>query len=122
MAVEIIKTKSINITASFASKQYTFVKIDSNGTLASPSAGGQAIGVIQDNPATAGDPGAVCYPGDITKIRCNGSFNPGDLVMSTSGGLAVVAASGNFALGVALTAGSVGFLAEIIFQPLGAKL
>ena len=121
MATEIIKTKSIVATASFASKQYTFVKLDTSGQLASPSAGGNAIGVIQDKPA-AGDPGAVCYPGDITKVACAGSFSAGQAVMTDSGGKAVVATSGSVVLGYALTAGANNFLADIVFQPLGAKL
>ncbi len=121
MAVEIVRTKSIVATATFAAKQFTFVKIDSSGQLASPSAGGPAIGVIQDKPIAA-DPGAVCYPGDITKIQCAGSFTAGQYVMTDSGGKAVVATSGSYVLGVALTAGSANFIATIIFQPLGAKL
>ncbi len=121
MAIEIIKTKSINATATFSAKQFTFVKIDTSGQLATPGSGAYAVGVIQDKPA-AGDPGAVCYPGDITKVQCGGSFTAGQEVMTNSSGQAVVATSGSFVLGVALTAGTLNFLADIIFQPKASKL
>ena len=119
MAYESITApRSIKATATFASKQFTFVTIDSNGTLATPSAGGYAVGVIQDKPLAA-DPGSVCRPGDITKVQAGGSFNPGDSVMSDSSGKAVVATSGSYMLGVALAAGADGYDTTIIFQPKG---
>lgn len=122
MAYENIPSpRSINATATFATKQYTFVTIDSNGTLATPSAGGSAIGVIQDKP-TASQPGAVCRPGDVTKVQAGGSFNPGDYVMTNSSGQAVVATSGSYILGIALAAGANGYDTTIIFQPRGSKL
>jgi hypothetical protein len=121
MAYEIVKTKSIKATATFASKQYTFVKIDTNGQLATPSAGGYAVGVIQDKPAAA-DPGAVCYPGDITKVKCGGAFNAGDDVSTDGSGCAVAATSGAYVLGIALTAGVSTYLADIIYQPKASKM
>ena len=121
MAFEIVRTKSINATATFASKQFTFVKIDTNGQLATPSAGGYAIGVVQDKPG-AGSPGAVCFPGDITKVLCGGSFDPGDEVMTDGNGKAVVATSGSFVLGTALSSGANGSLATIIYQPKASTL
>lgn len=122
MAFEITTAlKSIKATASFASKQFTFVKIDSSGQLATPSSGGFAYGVIQDKPA-ANDPGSVAGPGSVTKIQCGGSFNPGDEVMSNSSGQAVAATSGSFILGVALAAGANNTVTEILFQPKGSKL
>ena len=117
MAYEIIRTKSIKATATFASKQYTFVKIDTSGTLATPSAGGFALGVIPDTPA-AGDPGAVCYPGDITKVLAGtGGTTAGGAVSSDGNGAAVAWTSGAFILGYALTTTAAGGLADIIYQP-----
>jgi hypothetical protein len=114
MAFEIVRTKSINVTATFASKQYTFVTLDTNGQLATPSAGADAIGVIQDNPASG--PGAVCSPGDITKVKCGGSFDAGDYVTTDGSGLAVEATSGDHILGQALAAGALNAIATILFQ------
>lgn len=121
MAYEIVKTKSIVATATFASKQFTFVKIDTNGQLATPSAGGYAIGVVQDKPL-ASSPGAVCFPGDITKVRAGGSFSKGDDIATDGSGKAVVATSGAYVLGVALSDGTDGYDATIIYQPKATKM
>lgn len=121
MAFEIIKVKSINaVTATLATKQYCFVKIDTAG-LALAGNGGYAIGVLQDKPAV-GDPGAVCFPGDITKVQCGGTIAIGDEVQSDANGKAVKATSGAFVLGTALSTGANGSMADIIYQPKGSKL
>ena len=118
MAYELLKTKSIKCgSASLASYQFSFVKIGSDGLLALPSAGGYAVGVLQDKPV-AGDPGAVCFPGDITKVMCGaGGFSAGGDVATDASGYAVAATSGHYALGIALEAGVNGFLATILYQP-----
>lgn len=116
MGYEILRTKSIVATATFAAKQFTFVKLDASGTLATPGAGGYAIGVIQDTPI-AGEPGAVCFPGDITKVHCGGAFSPGDDLATNASGYAVVATSGAYVLGQALVTGANTKIATILFQP-----
>lgn len=122
MAFELIRTKSIPIAASFASKQFTFVKIDTSGKLANPGNGAYGIGVIQDNPANADDPGSVCYPGDITKITLGGTVTAGQEIMSDSTGKGVAATSGSYVLGVALAGGSSGARIPMIYQPKASKL
>ena len=121
MAYESNKTVSIKATASLATKQYTFVKLDSSGQITTPSAAASAIGVLQDKPA-AGDPGAVCLSGSITKILCGGNFNAGGAVCTDGNGAAVAATSGGYVLGVALSAGATGFITTIIFQPQASKM
>lgn len=121
MAYELLKTKSIKATASLAASQYCFVKLDTLGQLALASAGGYAIGVLQDKPLAA-DPGAVCFPGDITKVQCGGTFAAGQDVCADAAGKAVAATSGGFVLGQALTAGAAGAIADIIYQPKASKL
>ena len=118
MAYEILKTKSIKCgVASLATYQYSFVKINSSGLLALPSAGGYAVGVLQDKPA-AGDPGAVCFPGDITKVVVgSGGFSAGGDVSTDASGHAIAGASGDYVLGIALEAGVNGSIANIIYQP-----
>jgi hypothetical protein len=119
MAYEnVVSPNSFKATATFASKQFTFVLIDSNGQLATPTAGASAIGVIQDKPG-AGDPGAVCRPGDVTKVVAGGTFAAGDKLASDGNGKAVVATSGAYVLGVALMAGAANKIATMIFQPEG---
>lgn len=112
--------RSIKVTASFASKQYTFVTIDTNGQLASPSAGGDVIGIIQDDPA-AGEVGSVCRPGDITKVKLGGSVSAGNDVTCDGNGAAVAATSADRVHGKALEGGSSGQLVTIIYQPKPAK-
>lgn len=118
MAYDIVKTKSIKCgAASLASYQYSFVNINTSGLLALPSAGGRAVGVLQDAPGI-GSPGAVCFPGDITKIMAGAAgFAAGDNVMTDASGYGVTASSGRYVLGVALTAGVSGSIGELIFQP-----
>jgi len=121
MAYELVKLKSIKATGSLAASQFCFVKIDTNGQLALPGAGAYAIGVLQDKPA-ANDPGAVCFPGDITKVQCGGTITAGQEVATDVNGKAVAAVSGNFVLGVALAAGASGSITDIIYQPKSSKL
>jgi hypothetical protein len=123
MASEIVRTKSIISTTdqSAATAQYTFQKLDSSGQLVACTAGAYSIGVLQDKPK-AKDPGAVCYPGDETKVRCGGSFNAGGDVASDANGNAVAATSGGYVLGQAIDAGVSGFIARIIYQPKGSKM
>ena len=121
MLTQIGHMKSINATATFAAKQFTFVKIDAYGQLATPTAGGYAIGVIQDKPL-AGSPGAVCCPGDITSVQSGGVFAKGDDICTDASGYAVKATSGGYVLGIALSAGAVGSLASILYQPKASKL
>lgn len=121
MAFEIVRMKSIKATSSLAASQYLFVKLDSNGQIVLCGSGQYAIGVLQDKPA-AGDPGAVCGPGDITKVQCGGTINAGGDVSCDSSGKAVAATSGAYVLGQALTAGANLSMATIIYQPKGSKM
>jgi hypothetical protein len=118
MAYELLRLRSFKATASLATKQFTFVKIDAAGGISTPFTYGHAIGVLQDKPG-AGDPGAVCSIGDITKVLCGGAFNPGDFISTDSSGQAIKVSSGSNNLGVALTTGVTGFLADIVYQPNG---
>jgi hypothetical protein len=122
MASEQIRnTVSIKATASLATKQFSFVKLDSNGQVVIGTSGAYCIGVLQDKPA-AGDPASVCLPGNITKVFCGGSFNAGGDVASDTNGAAVAATSGAYVLGQAISAGVASFEAMIVFQPKGSKM
>jgi|SRR6185369_4502028 len=118
MAFEsIIRVNSFVTAISYASKQFCFVAFSSlAATITNPTLGGYAIGVIQSNPV-AGEPGDVCVPGSITKVQCAGSFNAGDEVSTDASGKAIGAASGDFVLGRALSAGAASTVATILFQP-----
>jgi hypothetical protein len=118
MAVEsTVRLKSLIATASLASSQYCFVRLDFSGGIVLPAAGGDAIGVLQDKPA-AGDPGAVCGPGDITKVKAGGSFSAGAYLQATAAGKAVSTTTGAASLGQALQASTGdGQIVSMIFQP-----
>jgi hypothetical protein len=119
MAFEIQSSKSINAGVDLRTKQYTFVRLDNTGRLASAGAGASAIGVLQDKP-NLNDPGAVCGPGDITKIVCGGNIPAGADIMSDANGAAVVATSGSYILGANLYgAGVAGAVITMRFQPRG---
>lgn len=122
MAYEIVKTKSILAGADLSSAQFTFVKIDTSGKINTPTNGGDACGVLQDKPKS-GDPGAVCYPGDITKVAVGAAVAAGAYVQTDGTGKAVTCVSGSRILGVALSAGTnSGDIIDIIYQPGATKL
>lgn len=116
----IVGPKSIEASASLTAKQFYFIKIDTNGQLASvASTGGRSIGVLQDKPTAQGQPGQVCRPGDISKIVLGGTVAAGDFVMSDSNGKGVVCTSGSHILGQALDGGDSGDIVRIVFQDMG---
>jgi len=109
--------KSILATADLSASQYCFVRLDFNGGIVLPGAGGDAIGVLQDKPGAA-SPGAVCGPGAITKIKAGGSFSAGAYLQTTAAGKAVSTTTGAASLGQALQASTGdGQIVSMIFQP-----
>lgn len=104
-----------------ATKQFTFVRLNSSGNAILTTLGGNAVGVMQDKPLT-GSPGQICGPGDTTKIQCGGTFAIGDRISADASGFAIASVTGDYWLGYARTAGAVGTLASILFQPVGSKL
>jgi len=121
MPYEIVKTKSLKATASLATSQFCFVTLDANGQIVLPSAGAYCEGVLQDKPG-AGDPGAVCYPGDITRVVVGtGGVTAGADVATDASGHAVAVTSGAYILGQALeTQATSGNIATILYQPKGS--
>lgn len=121
MATELARFKSIKATSSLTTKQFCFVKLDSNGQIVLCGNGQYAIGVLQDKPA-AGDPGAVCFPGDITKLVLGGTVTAGQDLQSDGNGAAVAAVTGSFVIGQALAGGSSGAIITALYQPKASKL
>jgi len=116
MATEIVHNRSFIATASLAASQYCFVKMNSSGGISLCDDGDAAIGVLQDKPGE-GDPGAVCSPGDLSKVLLGGTVSAGENVASDSDGHAVAAASGAYNLGTARSAGDEGDVITILFMP-----
>lgn len=115
-----VANRSFIAAISFASLQFTFAKLNSSAQLAAPTLGGDAIGVVQDKPA-AGDPGAVCRPGDITKVQCAATIAAGGYVSTDATGKAIPSVTNDYVLGIALAAGASGGLTTIVFQPRASK-
>lgn len=112
--------KSVQASADLSTKQYCFMKIDTNGQLAPVSStGARSVGVLQDKPTAQGQPGTLCRPGDVTKIVLINSVTKGALVMSDNAGKGLPATSGAHILGWALDQGSAGDIIRIVYQPEG---
>lgn len=117
----LVQTNSFNSTNTLTS-QFVFVEFDpnnANSVILPQHAGDYCIGVTQDTP-NAGDPTAVCVIGSVTKVLCGGNFAIGQAVTCDINGNAVAATSSTSVLGTAITAGATGFLADILYQPVGA--
>lgn len=121
MASDLVHNRSFNATTSLATRQFRFVKADTSGGISLCGVGDYAVGVLQDKPG-AGDPGAVCTPGDITKIVLGATLTAGQYVMSDSTGRAVAAVSGAYALGQVREGGAADEIGVIVFQPVVAHM
>lgn len=117
---QIHNATSIPASADLSSYQYHFVKLDTNGQLALASDGGNAIGVLQDKPNAAAQPGSVCGPGDITRVVYGDAVAKGAQVASDTNGHCVTAVSGDQILGYNLDqTGVANEIGAIRFQPTG---
>jgi hypothetical protein len=116
------KTISRVAGESLASKQYSFVKLNSSGQVVAAGDGNDAIGVLQNDPAS-GDIAVVMVGTGITKVLAGGSSTVGYNVGSDASGRAVTAASGDYLLGQFLTAPTgAGQVVDMLFQKGAATL
>lgn len=93
--------------------QYCFVSMAADLAVGLSSAGGQAIGVLQNKPAS-GQAASVAGRGSVTKIKLGGTVTAGQRVTAGSNGVAVVQASGTDVVnGIALQGGNSGDLGII---------
>lgn len=127
MALDNNVGQDITLAASgnLSSNQFYFVTLNSSKQIAVAGANVECIGVLQDKPNAQGVGGQVRVFG-VTKVQCNGSFNPGDKVASDASGKAVKYTSasvsagtpeplaGSLVQGIALDAGVAGQLASIV--------
>jgi len=81
---------SVDAGADLSSHQFKFM-ILSSGRLALSGDGGDAIGVLSDNPAAAGRPGRLVV-GGVTKVIAGDTVSEDANVMSNGTGLAITAA------------------------------
>lgn len=105
-----------------SASQYCGVDMNSTGELILPTAGGAIVGVLQNDPDTAGKAGTYQH-GDITKMKLGGTVAVGDFVKVDSSGRAVTASAGDVALGAAIgkcrTGGAINNIGEVQLMNLG---
>lgn len=109
---------SLVAAADFSAKQYYAVSVDSNGKAAVADADDYVVGIMQNNPA-AGVAGSVAYAG-VSKAKLGGTVAAGARVTSNASGLIVTAATGDSALGIALTGGVSGDIVAVLIGVTGA--
>ena len=116
----ILGPRSLPASGDLSTKQYLFMKIDTNGQLATnTTSGAWCPGVLQDKPTAQYQPGTICAPGSFTKITSAATLTAGQQIMSNNAGKAVAATSGSHILGIALEGASSGDIFEILYQPMG---
>jgi len=96
-----------------SAKQYRFVDMASDAAVdAVSAAGGDAIGVLQNDPA-AGKAATVAVAG-VSKVVLGGTVAAGARVQADGNGAAITAASGDIVLGRLLTGGVAGDVCELL--------
>lgn len=93
---------------------FTAVALSSTGTYVRPTLGGEIYGVVYET-AAQGRPATVALAGspNIVKWQAGAVIATGGKVSSNAAGLAIVAASGQAAVGVARKGGAVGDIIEV---------
>jgi len=95
--------------------QFKFVTLAADGQVdITAAAGGNAIGVLLNNPAAAGRAATVCVSGSVM-ITCGGAITAGDQIQSDASGDALLAATGDVVLGYAREDGVDGQIIEMEF-------
>lgn len=98
---------------SFEEKRYTFVSVDTDGTMKTPAAGEAAVGVVQ-TPGIIGEPCRVMVTG-VSFIALEGVVANGAEVEVGTDGKAKTKATG-VAVGVALVGGNAGEIGTILIK------
>jgi hypothetical protein len=95
--------------------QFKFVSLAADGQVdTTASAGGNAIGVLLNNPSSVGYAATVCVSGSVM-ITCGGTITAGDQLQSDAAGDALLAATGDVVLGYARESGVDGQIIEMEF-------
>lgn len=101
-----------------SAKQFRFMTLASDGQIDPTGDGALAVGVLQNDPDTAGHAAEVAIMGQ-TKVVAGGTVTGGADVASDAAGEAVAAASGDEILGTAIDGGADGEVIRIVFNPRG---
>lgn len=104
-----------NAGADLSAKLYFIAKVDTDEDIILCGDGQAALGVIRE--AAAQDSPVTVQTGGVAKVSAGAAFNAGVLVASDGNGQAVLATSGEYAIGMALQAA--GAQNEIVSVRLG---
>lgn len=105
---------TVEAGADLSADQFKFVQVASDEQVdVVSSAGGDAIGVLQNDPAAAGRAATVCYAG-VSKVIAGATVAAGAKIQSDASGLAITAATGDAVLGVALKGGAANEVIEVL--------
>lgn len=103
---------------SAVAKQYTAVKVNTNGDVISAATLGEfTLGIVQNLPKL-GDPAKVGIAG-ISKAKTGGAITAGAQVTTSATGTIVAAAAGHKIIGTALTAAASGDIIPVLLGPPG---
>ena len=110
---------AVPASADLSASQFCFMTVNSSGQLATPSAGGDADGILQDKPNGAGVQGELAVFGVSKVVVGTGGVTAGDLLATDANGKAVTATTGNKILGRALATGAAGVIIPALIQQKG---
>jgi hypothetical protein len=116
---EQMTTISMPVAADSSALQYHFMK-NSSGEAAVAGDGENAIGVLQNDPDTAGQAGTIAISGRV-KVISNGNLAVDQRVAVDTNGHAVIAASNDYVMGVNVEEGEAGQAMEIILDKNGIE-
>ena len=94
--------------------QYRFVELAADAQVdIVASAGGDAVGVLQNDPSAAGRAATVAVMG-VSKVVAGATVAAGARLQSDANGAAIAALTGDIVLGRALTGGAAGDVIEVL--------
>jgi hypothetical protein len=100
MAVEnLAKTITYPVSQSMAAQQYRFMTLEADGQIHHSNDGGDAIGILQDDPAATDRAGCVMVGYGESKVEAGGVCTLGHYAASDFLGRAVDCVSGDIILG-----------------------
>lgn len=110
---------SLEAAADLSAKQYYAVKVDTDGKAALAGNGENAVGILQDEPAS-GAFGCVQTSG-VSQAIAGDTINEGDRIGTDANGKCVPAATGDYIIGRALTSAASGEYFSLLVNSAGAK-
>ena len=111
---EVLVSITVEAGGDLSAGQFHFVDVATDGQVdLVASAGGKAIGVLQNDPSAAGRAATVTVAG-VSKVVAGATIAAGNKIQSTATGTADVAAVGDHVLGIAMTGGASGDVISVL--------